>query len=246
MVLGLDIGSCYTKGILYNGKIIKTAVTRTLFKPRQAIEKIKEELAGYKKICSTGYGRELVTDAHKKITEITAFAYGASYLDLNIKTIIDIGGQDSKIIKLRNNKVDRFVMNDRCAAGTGNFIEKIAQSLGLSLDEFAAHALRSERHEPIDSLCVVMAETEILSLVSEGKPIEDIVAGVCDSLCRRLIGIASQVGIETPILFCGGGALNPGIVKAMQRLVGKVIVPDHPQFIGALGAAAAVSNIDNI
>ena len=244
MVLGLDIGSCYTKGVLYKGRVIKTAVTRTLFKPNQAIEKIKKELHGYDSICSTGYGRELVPDVHKKITEITALAYGASCVRTEIKTIIDIGGQDSKIIKLRDGKVERFVMNDRCAAGTGNFVEKIAQSLGLSLEEFAANALRSERPEPIDSLCVVMAETEILSLVSEGKPIEDIVAGVCDSLCRRLVGIGSQVGIQSPILFCGGGALNPGIIKSMQRLVGEIIVPEHPQFIGALGAASAAGNID--
>ncbi len=245
MVLGLDIGSCYTKGILYNGKIVKTAVTRTLFKPDQAIEYIKNQLPGYKNICSTGYGRELVKDADKKITEITAFAYGALRLNINVKTIIDIGGQDSKIIKLRSDRIDRFVMNDRCAAGTGNFVEKIAQSLGLSLEEFASHALRSECPEPIDSLCVVMAETEILSLVSEGKPIEDIVAGVCDSLCRRLIGIGSQIGIEAPVLFCGGGALNPGIIKSLKRLIGDVIVPEYPQYIGALGAAAALVNVDN-
>lgn len=244
MVLGIDIGSCYTKGVLYDGTVIKTAVMKTLFKPRQAIEKIKADLTGYEKICSTGYGRELVDDADKKITEITAFARGALGFSDKVRTIIDIGGQDSKIIKIRNGRVDRFVMNDRCAAGTGNFVEKIAQSLGLSLEEFAAHAIRSQRPEPIDSLCVVMAETEILSLVSEGRPIEDIVAGVCDSLCRRLISIGSQIGIEAPVLFCGGGALNPGLIKAMQKLAGEVIVPENPQFIGAIGAASAAVNID--
>jgi len=240
VVLGIDIGSCYTKGVLFDGSIKNKIVIKTFFKPRQAIEEITSQLTGFDRIAATGYGRELVTDADVIITEITAFARGATYVNSSINSIIDLGGQDSKIIKIRDGKVYRFVMNDRCAAGTGNFVEKIAQALGLRLEEFGNFALNSNKPEMIDSLCVVMAETEILSLVSEGKRIEDIVAGVCDALVRRITGLGAQIGIEEPILFCGGGALNPGLVKSMKRIFGDLIIPDIPQFIGALGAALSI------
>jgi len=240
MILGIDIGASYTKAVLFSGKIEKKLVIKTAFKPRQAIEQAKAQFSEYDKIVATGFGRELVTDADKIITEITAFGRGASFIDSSVRTIIDIGGQDSKIIKVNNGKVDRFVMNDRCAAGTGNFIEKIAQAMSLTLEEFGNLAVKSDRPEIIDSLCVVMAESEILSLVGQGKRSEDIAAGVCDSLIRRIDGIGSQIGIEEPILFCGGGALNPGLVKSMRRILGEVIIPQDPQFIGALGAALSL------
>lgn len=240
MVLGIDIGSCYTKGVLYDGMIQEKAVVKTSFKPKQAIEKIKRCLTGFNRIAATGFGRELMDGADANITEITAFARGAYHINPSIRTIIDIGAQDSKVIKIRDGKVSRFVMNDRCAAGTGNFVEKIAQSLKLTLEKFGSMALKSSRPETIDSLCVVMAETEILSLVGQGKNLEDVVAGVCDSLIRRIKGFSSQIGIEEPILFCGGGALNPGLVRSMTRIIGDVVVPDEPQFTGALGAALSI------
>lgn len=237
MLLGLDIGSCYTKGVILNGDIQETRVTKTALRPRQAIDTLKNDLRGYKKIGATGYGRDFVQDATVTVTEISAFARGANFIYPSARTIIDIGGQDSKIIKIRKGKVDRFIMNDRCAAGTGNFIEKIAFSLNLSLTEFGDLAVRSLSPETIDSLCVVMAESEILSLVSEGKPLEDILAGVCDSIIRRILSIGDQIEIEEPILFCGGGALNPGLVKSIQRFFTQITVPKDPQFIGAIGAA---------
>ncbi|MCX7785747.1 MAG: acyl-CoA dehydratase activase [candidate division WOR-3 bacterium] len=240
MVLGLDVGTSYTKAILFSDKIEKKLVVKTAFKPRQAIEMIKSHLQGYDKIVATGYGRELVENADKIITEITAFGKGAYYVEPKVRTIIDIGGQDSKIIKVSNGKVDRFVMNDRCAAGTGNFIEKIAQSMNLTLEEFGKLAVKSDRPEMIDSLCVVMAESEILSLIEQGKSQEDIAAGICDSLIRRIRSVGAQVGIEAPILFCGGGALNPGLVKSMRRILGEIIVSPEAQFIGAIGAALSI------
>ncbi|MEO0185132.1 MAG: acyl-CoA dehydratase activase [candidate division WOR-3 bacterium] len=240
MVLGIDVGSIYTKGVLFDGKIIKKSVVRTAFKPKQAINEIKNQLGGFDKIVATGYGRELVDNVYKIVTEVTAFARGSTYFNPEIQTIIDIGGQDSKVIRVKNGKVVRFVMNDRCAAGTGNFIEKIADALNLSLEEFGALALKSERPATIDSLCVVMAETEILSLVQEGKRLEDIIFGVCDSLIRRINGIAGQVIIEEPLLFCGGGALNPGLAKALRRYYKETIIPEDPQFVGAIGAAMLV------
>jgi len=240
MVLGIDVGSIYTKGVLFDGEIKKKSTIKTSLRPKEAIAEIKRELWGYNLIAATGYGREIVTDANLKITEISAFARGAAHVDPEVRTIIDIGGQDSKVIKLKDGQLDRFVMNDRCAAGTGNFVEKIAQVLDLTLDEFGELALRSSSPETIDSLCVVMAETEILSLVSEGKKLEDIIFGVCDSLVRRIVGIGSQIGVEEPVLFCGGGALNPGLVKAMKHILGSVSVPEIPQYIGALGAALSI------
>jgi len=240
LVLGIDVGSLYSKGVLFDGEIRKKVVVKTSYRPREAIAEIKRELWGYNLIAATGYGRELVTDAHRTITEISAFARGAAYIDRTVRTIIDIGGQDSKVIKLKDGALDRFVMNDRCAAGTGNFIEKMAQALDLTLEEFGALALKSGRPEPIDSLCVVMAETEILSLVSEGKRIEDIIFGICDSLIRRIIGISGQIGIEDPVLFCGGGALNPGLVKALEHNLHSVMQSPIPQYVGALGAALSI------
>lgn len=237
MVLGLDIGSCYTKGVLFDGVIIRKTVVRTALQPQRAIRQVLAELKDYTAIATTGYGRKLVADAEVIITEITAFARGVHFLDPSVRTIIDIGGQDSKIIKVKDGRVERFVMNDRCAAGTGNFIEKSAESLDLSLDEFGTLAVQSQTPLTIDSLCVVMAESEILSLATAGKKLPDIVAGVCDSLIRRIISIGSQIGIEEPILFCGGGAMNPGLVTSLSRRYTDVIIPDSAQYIGALGAA---------
>ena len=237
MVLGLDIGSCYSKGILFDGGIVNRSVMKTALRPQHAIERIVAELKGHDGIATTGYGRKLLTEADIVVTEITAFARGSHFLEPSARTVIDLGGQDSKIIKIKEGKVERFVMNDRCAAGTGNFIEKSAQSLNLSLEEFGDLARSSHNPITIDSLCVVMAESEILSLATAGKKLEDIVAGVCDSLIRRIINIGSQVKIEEPILFCGGGALNPGLVRSLERRYGSVIIPEDAQFIGALGAA---------
>ncbi len=241
MVLGLDIGSCYTKGVLFDKTIKKSVLVKTAFRPKQAIAEVMKQLSGYDKIAVTGYGRELVPNPNLVITEITATARGCWFINPSVRTIIDIGGQDSKVIKVSQGRVERFVMNDRCAAGTGNFIEKIAQALELSLEEFGKQAVKSNQPAQIDSLCVVMAETEILSLVNEGKRLEDIVAGVCDALVRRIVNIGSQIGIEEPIMFCGGGALNPGLIKAMKRIFGEIIVPPDPQFIGALGAAVSIA-----
>jgi predicted CoA-substrate-specific enzyme activase len=240
MVLGLDIGSCYTKGVLFDGRIVSRSVMKTALRPHQAIEHIVSELKDHDKIATTGYGRKLLQGADVIITEITAFARGSCFLDQSVRTIIDLGGQDSKIIKVKDGRVERFVMNDRCAAGTGNFIEKSAQSLNLSLEEFGNLARSSQNPITIDSLCVVMAESEILSLATAGKKLEDIVAGVCDSLIRRIINIGSQVGIEEPILFCGGGALNPGLVRSLERRYRSIIIPEDAQFIGALGAAVSL------
>lgn len=240
MVLGLDVGSCYTKGVLFDKRIQAQYIVNTAYRPNDAIEKIKTRLCGFDKIAATGYGRNLVAEADLVITEISAFAHGAYVVNENTNTIIDIGGQDSKIIKIRDARVDRFVMNDRCAAGTGNFVEKIAQALDLTLEQFGRLALQSKSPETIDSLCVVMAESEILSLIGSGTEIKDIVAGVCDSLLRRIVNLGAQIGIEEPILFCGGGALNPGLVKALKRTYKDVVVPENPQFIGAIGAAVSL------
>lgn len=239
MVLGIDVGSLYTKAVLFDGEIRDRLVLRTSFKPKQAIQRVRDHFHGYDRIAATGYGRELVAGSSLTITEITSFMHGTRFLQPTARTIIDIGGQDSKVIRLSGDRVDRFVMNDRCAAGTGHFVEKIAAALDLSMEEFGRLALRSESPEPIDSLCVVMAETEILSLVGDGKDLADIVYGVCDSLVRRVIGLGSQIGVQEPLFFCGGGALNLGLVRAMRRHFPDVVVPDDPQFIGAIGAAVA-------
>ncbi|HID32877.1 MAG TPA: hypothetical protein EYP24_05815 [bacterium (Candidatus Stahlbacteria)] len=170
-------------------------VVKTSFRPGEAIGKVKRRLAGYDKIVATGYGRNLVDGADLVVTEISAFARGASHINPEVRTIIDLGGQDSKVIRVEKGRPVQFVMNDRCAAGSGNFIEKTAQALGLSLDEFGRLATKSGKPEMIDSLCVVMAETEVLSLVAEGKNLADIAAGICDTLIRRIAGFGARIGV---------------------------------------------------
>ncbi len=237
MVLALDVGSRYTKGLLFDGRIVETAVVKTSLKPRKAIEEARDRLTGYHRVVATGYGRQLVENADLAVTEITAFARGALSVLPSARTVIDIGGEDSKVIKIADGRVERFVMNDRCAAGTGNLIERLASALDLTLDEFGSLASASSCPRMIDSLCVVMAETEVLSLIADGESTEDILAGVCDAVARRVVSFGEQVGIQSPVLLCGGGALNPGLVRATERLLGRVSVPDSPQFVGALGAA---------
>ena len=241
MVLALDVGSRYTKGLLFDGRLVDTVLLKTSLKPRKAIEEAREKLKGHQRIVATGYGRELVDNADLTMTEITAFARGAASLLPSVRTVIDIGGEDSKVIRLVDGRLERFVMNDRCAAGTGNFVERLAQALDIPLSEFGALAASSKSPRTIDSLCVVMAETEVLSLIADGESTEDILAGVCDAVTRRIVALGEQVGIQAPVLLCGGGALNPGLVRAMERLLGTVNVADNPQFVGALGAAIHAS-----
>ncbi len=191
---------------------------------------------------ATGYGRNAVSIADTTITEITCHAVGVHHLLPDTMTVIDIGGQDSKLLRLDSNgRVRDFVMNDRCAAGTGRFLEVVAERLGVELEGLGALAANSTNPASISSMCVVFAETEITGLLASGTASEDIVAGVQASIAARIISMAGR-SAETPIIFTGGVAMVSGMTEAMQTALGQnvTICPD-PQMTGALGAAILAS-----
>ena len=187
---------------------------------------------------ATGYGRNMIRSADETVTEITCHAVGVRHLLPDTRTIIEIGGQDSKMIRLDPQRgVRDFAMNDRCAAGTGRFLEVVATRLGVELDELGEMAARSENAALISSMCVVFAETEIIGLLGAGVEPDDIVAGVQAAIASRLSAMVGR-RIEEPIVFTGGVALVPGMDAALSKVLGRPVSrAPHPLTTGALGAA---------
>ncbi len=190
------------------------------------------------RVVATGYGRKLIDFADRAITEITCHARGVRHLVPETMTIIEIGGQDSKVIRLKpNGSVRDFNMNDRCAAGTGRFLEVVAQRLDVEPGAFGEMASRSEKPAVISSMCVVFAETEIIGLLAGGSLPEDIAAGVQVSIAGRIASMAGRVA-QSPVTLTGGVALIPGMAAALEKILGHPLcVPPDPQMTGALGAA---------
>jgi len=191
-----------------------------------------------RRIVATGYGRSAIHIADTTITEITCHAVGVRHLVPEARTIIDIGGQDSKLVRLDGNgKVRDFAMNDRCAAGTGRFLEVVAERLSIPVGDLGAMASRSGNPAAISSMCVVFAETEIIGLLSCGRPGEDIVAGVQNAIASRIVAMAGR-SVEPPVIFTGGVARISGMETALQTALGQpVSISPEPQMTGALGAA---------
>ncbi|MFC1635896.1 acyl-CoA dehydratase activase [Planctomycetota bacterium] len=194
-------------------------------------------------IVATGYGRNAVSIAGTTITEITCHAVGVHHLVPKAMTVIDIGGQDSKLLRLdASGRVRDFAMNDRCAAGTGRFLEVVAQRLDLELASLGSMAARSGNPAAISSMCVVFAETEITGLLASGTAGEDIVAGVQTAIAARIIGMAGR-NVEPPIIFTGGVAMITGMDAALETALGQTVtISPDPQMTGALGAAILASN----
>ena len=195
------------------------------------------------KIVATGYGRNIVAFADTTITEITCQAVGVRRLVPIAMTIIDIGGQDSKLVRLdRAGKVRDFAMNDRCAAGTGRFLEVVAERLKVNLESLGDMAAKSKKPATISSMCVVFAETEIIGLLAAGKAKEDIVAGVQAAIATRVMAMAGRK-IDLPVIFTGGVAMVSGMGAALQcALKQSVAISPDPQMTGALGAAILASD----
>ena len=189
-------------------------------------------------LVATGYGRNMVDIANTTITEITCHAAGIHHILPDARTVIEIGGQDSKLLKLEaNGSVLDFAMNDRCAAGTGRFLEMVADKLEVKLEDLGDLAKQSTVPAKISSMCVVFAETEIIGLLSTGTSREDIVAGVQNSIASRIVSMAGR-RVEQPIVFTGGVALVPGMREALEAVLEHpVAVAKNPQITGALGAA---------
>jgi predicted CoA-substrate-specific enzyme activase len=246
---GVDIGSRSIEVVLFDGaQIIESLIIDTGAFPKdnaqdafqRALQAAGIDRSALTRIIATGYGRNYFTDATKVVSEILCHAAGVSYFFPGARTVIDIGGQDSKMMQLgENGKVQNFVMNDRCAAGTGKFIEMVARTLTVPLEETGLIALTTRDSCEISSMCAVFAESEIIGLLHKGIPREVIFRGVFKSVAKRVLGMAGKIGIRDDFIFTGGVALNPGVVEALKMESGHsgLKVPSSPQITGALGAA---------
>ncbi len=251
--LGIDIGSTTIKIAIVDekGRLIVSSVSPTGSRFNKNAIDAMEALLKRNNLSredilytvSTGYGRKLFKESDEMINEITANAAGALAIGKQygqIRTIINVGGQDSKVISLdAEGNVKNFVMNDKCAAGTGRFLEMASRNLEVDIEEFSE--LHFQAHDsplPINSTCAVFAESEIISLLAAGHHKDEIVAGIHYSIARRIARLAARIGIEDTVLFDGGAALNRGLVAALEdELMRKIVVAEHPQITTAIGAA---------
>jgi predicted CoA-substrate-specific enzyme activase len=244
---GIDVGSTVTKVVIMKGEeIVSTVIQPTGAEHRRLTNKVMEKaladaglvLDQIDCIVATGYGRINVLFADRQITEITCHAKGVGRLFPSARTIIEIGGQDCKGIKVRNGKVQEFVMNDKCAAGTGRFLEVIAETLGVKTGELGELSLQSGKPEQISSTCTLFADEEVVSLLARGCRKQDIIAGIHQGVASRICAMSGKVGIEEDVVVTGGGAKNAGLVKAIERNLNlNVLVPPEPLITGAIGAA---------
>jgi len=245
---GVDIGSTMTKVVLIDttDRVLSAIKGPTGPEHRQlanevmrmALEQAKVPLKEVAYIVATGYGRLNVPFADCQITELSCHARGVFSIFPNVRTAIDIGGQDAKCMKINNGKLIDFVMNDKCAAGTGRFLEVIAATLGIKLEDLGALSLKSTKKISISNACTIFAQQEIVARLSEGEKAEDIIAGMHDALASRVATLARRLKIEPDVVLTGGVAKNIGMVKAMKESLDcELLVPDEPLLTGALGAA---------
>ncbi len=248
---GCDVGSTYTKAVILDedGKMVANTTIRSKINSQVSAEVAMDEVLNQAGLSSskdltyligTGYGRNKVPFADENISEISCHAMGVHITDPNVKAIIDIGGQDVKGISVdTDGTVKNFAMNDKCAAGTGRFYEAMARSFEMTLSEFSKLSLHAKNVIPISAQCTVFAESEVISLVGEGKPMEEIAAGIQMAVAKRCFVMAKKAGATSSITLTGGCAKNDGLKEAIQRVL-KLKVIDlnvDPQLMGALGAA---------
>jgi predicted CoA-substrate-specific enzyme activase len=249
---GVDAGARTTKVVLLGEdgaghRILARALQRSGPDPAATCREVRDAAlaeAGVPResvraVVATGYGRGSVDFASRLVTEITCHAHGVRHLLPQVRTIVDIGGQDSKIIFLDPNGMVRdFAMNERCAAGTGRFLEVLADIAHIRLEAMASVAAQANAPATISSTCTVFAESEVVGLLSRGRPAADIIAGVHEALAKRVVSLCRGIRAAPPVVFTGGVALNAGMVAALSGALGEqVLVPEHPQTTGALGAA---------
>ena len=252
---GVDIGSLSTDAVILIGdEILSYSIVPTLSSSENAARVAYDEAlasAGLKasdvsRVVATGYGRGSTDFAAKSVTEITCHALGARSLFAEAKTVIDIGGQDSKVIRLADDgRVEDFSMNDKCAAGTGRFLEVMARSLDTDLESLGRLSALSNADVRISSTCTVFAESEVVALVAKGASKEDIIRGLHRSVAERVYAMVARLRAEGPFVMTGGVAKNSGVVAALEeRLGAKMLLPSEPQIVGALGAAIVAGRGD--
>ncbi len=244
---GIDIGSTMTKVAIMNDGLLASVIGPTGPEHRRLAHKVMETaliqahipFTEINYIIATGYGRVNVPFADRQVTEISCHARGVNSLFPSARTVIDIGGQDCKAIRLlQNGRVKEFVMNDKCAAGTGRFLEVVAQKLGLKLEELGELSLQASTPVKISSTCTVFAEQEIISHLADGASIGAIIDGIHQAIAERIGNMVNRIRIERDVVITGGGAKNIGLVKALEARLGcPVQVPPEPLLSGCIGAA---------
>jgi len=252
--IGIDIGSLSSKVALLSneGKVIDYRVKRSTYDFKRIGHNLFNDIMESNSLSrdnvfcmSTGYGRNSVEFADDRITEITAHARGVQYFFPEAQSVIDIGGQDSKaiVISQKTKNVIDFQMNDKCAAGTGRFLEVMAHALEVPIDEIGELSIKSNNPASISSTCTVFAESEVISLFAQGTPKYDIAAGIHKSIARRVAGMAKRIGVGPLLVFCGGVAKNVAVKKYLEQELGfDIVTPgfekeNAAQFTGAIGAA---------
>lgn len=246
---GIDIGSATTKAaIMEDDRLISWSLIRTgddssgiaVKAVEQALSSCRKSLAEVEYTVATGYGRVNVSFADRRITEISCHAKGIDWFFPSVRTVLDMGGQDCKAIRCENGKTLEFVMNDKCAAGTGRHLERVAAILGISLQEMGPLSLQIvEKPAAIASTCTIFAENDIMTLISQGTHLNDVLAGVCQAVVERLLSFLARLGrIEREVSICGGIAKNVGITSRLEASLGlRCLIPAEPQIVGAVGAA---------
>lgn len=247
---GCDLGSATGKAVIVDEeKIISWAVMNSKGNPEKTAQTVLEKAiakAGLDSrealstIVGTGYGREGVSFIQSNISEITCHAHGAFWMNTKVRTVIDIGGQDCKVIALNNQgKILDFMMNDKCAAGTGRFFEAMGRALDCTLEELSEFALESDNPVAISKQCSVFAESEVVTLINKGADIHDIAAGIHDSIARRIFSMANKTGINAEVVLTGGCAQNQALIRSLEKRLNFKLAPlsENPQIAGALGAA---------
>ena len=246
--LGVDIGSTTSKAVILEGgeNIVASSIVIATVGTAGVEEAVKNvlnfsklELNDIKAVVATGYGRMNYDVADYKVSELTCHALGVHKEFPNVRTVIDIGGQDAKVISLAaNGKMTNFVMNDKCAAGTGRFLDVMANILNLDIQDLEVEALKSDNPANISSTCTVFAESEVISQLATGRNIPDLVAGICKSVAIRVAALAKRVGVVEEVCMSGGVAKNSGVRNAMSKELGvDIVFSKNAQLMGALGAA---------
>lgn len=250
IAIGIDCGSAACKGVLIKeNDVVSVCSKPTGWSPRETAKAVLDELLAQvgqnpanKYIVSTGYGRVGLDFADKAVTEITCHAVGAQRLLPGVRTVIDIGGQDSKVISVKNGKVLSFQMNDKCAAGTGRFLEMSAHRMGVDLSDFPV-LLKAGKSCSLSSMCAVFADSEIVTLLAAGKSREEVVGGIVQAVVKRVMALAGRIEIEAPVLLTGGlSGLEKLRTELENQLQLSVNVLDFSLYAGALGAACIAAN----
>jgi predicted CoA-substrate-specific enzyme activase len=245
---GVDIGSTMTKVVIIDADDTICSVIIGPTGPehrhqanevmRAALDNMQLPFERIEYCVATGYGRINVPFADRQITELTCHARGVAHSFPAVRTAIDIGGQDAKGLKIKDGKLIDFVMNDKCAAGTGRFLEVLSEKLGIAVEDLGSMSMKAQQKVTISSTCTIFAEQEMISHLSEGTSVEDIIAGLHDAIASRVVRMVKRLKIEPDVVLTGGVAKNIGVVHAVQETIGlEIHVPENPLISGALGAA---------